>query len=336
MDFQGLPDLLASGRLQRRVAQVSSDLIRATEETTTGRVSDLIAASNNDPARIAGLERALTLNNNQSGILDVSTLRAATTQESLEIVQGAVESFGPELLASVSINDISSADRKAAPARDAFATVVAALNARFGGRTLFAGTATDQAALAPADQILAEIQTLTAAATGPAAAIAVVDAYFAPGGGFETTGYVGSTTDVVGVELAEGARLDYAIRADDPQIRGALRSLALAVVGNEGSFGAADNASRLTVLEASAEAAIQSTPEVIDLRAALGVAEERLDVAKTRVSGERSFLNQALNAIVQRDPFEAATEFTALERQLQTMFSITARLSQLNLNNFIR
>ncbi|MEM8791486.1 MAG: flagellin [Pseudomonadota bacterium] len=336
MEFLGLPDLLASGRLQRRVAQVSSDLVRASEETTTGRYADIIAASNNNPARIAGLERALTLNDSRAGILDIAGSRAATAQEALGVVQGAIETFGPELLASVSINDISSADRKALPAREAFETAVSALNTRFSGRSLFAGAASDQAALAPGDQILAEIQTLTAAAPDAGTVIAVVDAYFAPGGGFEATGYVGSVNDAPAVELAEGARLDYAVRADDERIRGALRSLALAVVGAEGSFTNADDGSRLLVLREAAESAIAATPEVIDVRAALGVAEERIEVASVRTEGERTFLNQALNAIVQRDQFEAATELTSLEQQLQTIFAITARLSQLNLNNFLR
>ncbi|MEM9097751.1 MAG: flagellin, partial [Pseudomonadota bacterium] len=280
--------------------------------------------------------RALTLNDSRSSILDVSGSRAETMQDALGVVQGAIETFGPDLLASTQTNDLSSAERKAASARTSFATVVSALNTRFGGRSLFAGAATDQAALAPPDQILAEIQTLTAGAPDATTAIAIVEGYFAPGGGFEATGYVGSTNDVAGVELAEGARLDYAVRGDDPQLRGVLTSLALAVVGNEGSYAGANDTNRLVVLGAAGQAAIAATPEVIDLRSALGVAEERIEVARTRSSGERTFLNQALNAIVQRDPFEAATEFTALERQLQTMFSITARLSQLNLNNFIR
>ncbi|MEM9100381.1 MAG: hypothetical protein AAGC79_17880, partial [Pseudomonadota bacterium] len=100
MDFQGLPDLLAAGRLQRRVAEVSSDLIRATEETTTGRFSNLVAASNQNPARVASLERALTLNDSRSSILDVSGSRAETMQDALGVVQGAIETFGPDLLAS--------------------------------------------------------------------------------------------------------------------------------------------------------------------------------------------------------------------------------------------
>ena len=37
-----------------------------------------------------------------------------------------------------------------------------------------------------------------------------------------------------------------------------------------------------------------------------------------------------------RDPFEAATEFAALEAQLQSIFTITARLSSLSLTGFLR
>ena len=75
---------------------------------------------------------------------------------------------------------------------------------------------------------------------------------------------------------------------------------------------------------------------MIDVQARLGVAEERIEIASVRVEAERSTLERALNDIVARDPYEAAAEFQALQIQLETVFGVTARLSSLSLNNFLR
>ncbi|MEM0924182.1 MAG: flagellar biosynthesis protein FlgL, partial [Pseudomonadota bacterium] len=64
--------------------------------------------------------------------------------------------------------------------------------------------------------------------------------------------------------------------------------------------------------------------------------EQRIEVARVRNLSEEEFLSRARLSIIGRDQFEAAAEFTALEAQLESIFQITARLSGLTLNNFLR
>ncbi|MEO1610941.1 MAG: flagellin [Pseudomonadota bacterium] len=165
---------------------------------------------------------------------------------------------------------------------------------------------------------------------------AVEDYFFIDPAGFETTGYLGSASDASQVEVREGARIDAALRADDGSIRRAMAALALSIVAVEETAVALDDTGRLEVFGASATQAMSANDLIIDARAALGDAEARIETAIVANSAESAFLQAGRTAIIARDPFEAATEFTALETRLQSIFAITSRLSSLTLTSFLR
>lgn len=336
MAVAGLPDLLIAGRNARTIATVQANFDRTSAELTSGRQSDVVKASGGDPIRLYGIERELSLSAGRKSSIDAAIGRAGVTQTALERLQGAAASIGVALAAAVETKDIRASELRAAEARGAFNDVVTTLNVRFGERAVFAGAATDGRALAPADDILAEIALRTAGAADAAAAIAAVEDYFTDPAGFAATGYAGSTTDAPAAELDEDFRLDYSIRADRSEIVDTLKTLALAVTGFEGSFAGANNGSRLEVLGAAARAGLTAVEGVVLLRGELGVSEERLETVQARLAAETVFLEGAKNAIIARDQFEAAAEFNALETQLSLIFEMTARLSGLTLANFLR
>lgn len=336
MNILSVPDLLSNGRVSRAIAQVETDLTRASEELTSGRKTDLIEATSGDPTRLYVIERDLALNASRTNSISLAVGRSTVAQASLESVQSTVGDFGPRLAAAVSIRDVGAADRIAAEARSAFEQAIGALNSRFGDRSVFAGAAADGPATAPASDILAEAAAAASTATDAAGAIAAVEAYFNDPAGYSATGYTGSTTDTQDVEIAPGERLSYTVRADRQEVRDALTALALAVIGVEGGFPGDNAGGRLEVLGDAALRSVSAEAGVIELRSELGVSEERLENATVRASAEDAFLQTARNRIISRDQFQAATEFTALETQLQTIFSVTARLSNLSLTNFLR
>lgn len=336
MDNLGIPDLLSSLRLQRQAGSVNQDLARAGEELTTGLRSNIGEAVQGNPQKLYAIERDIRLNETYATAITTAASRAEITQSALELVQQNVQEIGADLLTFVERGEISPAEFEASQARSAFESTIAALNNRFGDRSLFAGAAVDGLALAPADQILAEIQALTVAAPDAASAVAAVETYFTDPGRFDATGYLGSTNDAPAVQLAEDERVDYAIRADRDELKEAMKGLALAVIASDPAFFAGSDAARLDVMRTAAETSIAASDGVIRLRSELGFAEARIETATVRNRSEADFLAQARNAIIARDPFEAAAEFSALELQLQSIFSVTARMSQLSLNNFLR
>ncbi|MEM7508415.1 MAG: flagellin [Pseudomonadota bacterium] len=336
MNNLGIPDLLSSLQLQRQASSVNQSLARAGEELTTGLTSNIGEAVQGNPQKLYAIERDITLNQTYATSISTAASRAAITQSALELVQQNTQEIGADLLTFVERGEISPAEFEAAQARSAFESTVAALNNRFGDRSLFAGAAVDGLALASADDILADIQALTIVATDTASVVAAVETYFNDPAGFDATGYQGSTNDAPAVELGEGERVDYAIRADNAELKEAIKGLVLAVVGSDPAFFAGTDAARLGVMATAAETSIAATDGVIRIRSELGFAEARIETATVRNRSEADFLAQARNAIIARDQFEAAAEFSALELQLQSIFSVTARMSQLSLNNFLR
>lgn len=333
----GLPDLLSTSRLARDMARVNQDLSRVAEEMSTGRRSDVVAATGGDPTRLFALERDISALALRGQNLGVARGRTEVMQSALSGAGSALDSIGLELAAAAERDDFGSSQRIASGARSAFESVIQVMNSRFGERRLFSGADASGPALADADTILNEIAARVAAAPDAATARAAIDDYFfTDPTGFETTGYLGSTSDASAVELADGERLDYAVRADDDAVRSALATLAAVVVGAEETAPALGIGERLDLFKDASVDMITARNQLTDLQARLGVAEERIEIATVRVEAERSMLDQARVRIVSRDQFEAAAEFQALQIQLETVFGITARLSTLSLNNYLR
>ena len=75
---------------------------------------------------------------------------------------------------------------------------------------------------------------------------------------------------------------------------------------------------------------------LVRLRAELGAAQERISVAQDAADAESNTLQRTRNDLAGVDQYEAATRFTALEAQLESLYTVTARLSALSLTNYIR
>lgn len=333
MNTTGLPDLLTAGRLASGVRSVNLDLARTAEELASGLRSDPVDASGGDPARLYVLEHDLFINQTRSRAIEGAKSRAAVTQAALQQIQNATEDTGAALIAAAQSGDIRSADLAGRDARSAFGSAVSALNARFGDRTLFSGAASTRPAIATPEAILEDILARVATESDAIGLIAAVDEYFADPAGYRTTGYLGADTDAPSAEIGESERISFALRADDERIIAGLSALALAAVAETHDLSAD---ARLAIYREAGNRGIAATAEVISARADLGIAEERMELATIRLEASDQLLERSRSAIMARDPFEAATEFTALETQLQTMFSITARLSGLSLTNFLR
>ena len=144
--------------------------------------------------------------------------------------------------------------------------------------------------------------------------------------------YSGGRNGAPPVELSAGSELDYSVQGDDPALRSLAMNLAIAAV----SADEADAAVMMTNLEVAATGVIGATDQVTQLRTRLGQDEARIENAEARAQAERSSFVLARNALVGRDPYDAATRITELETQLQSVYAMTARLSNLSLLNFLR
>ncbi|MHA3979936.1 flagellin [Halovulum sp. GXIMD14794] len=291
------------------------------------------AATRGDLAPVFGIDAALQRLEVRDQGLSLASARSAAAQQSLATVQQAAGNLGLDLGAAVSRGDPVSTSALQATASGVLEAVVNALNTSFGGRTLFSGAGQDGPALAGAGQIIAEVANIVGSAADAASAVAAVDAWFdTPGGGFETIAYLGSTTDAAAVEIADETRLSYLPRADDAALRDTMKALALIAVA---PF-ATTAGDREALLAEGAGQLVAAEQAVTGLRAALGSDEERIAQAKETTEAERNALARSRNDLVGVDQYEAATRFAEVEGQLQSLYTVTARLSGLSLTNYLR
>jgi flagellar hook-associated protein 3 FlgL len=96
---------------------------------------------------------------------------------------------------------------------------------------------------------------------------------------------------------------------------------------NRDTFGViADNASRL------AGEAIQ---DLSSIQARLGTSAARVEAANIRMAAQNNIINSQIDNLEKVDPFEASTRVTTLMTQLETAYSLTARVQRLTILNYL-
>lgn len=335
MKATAIGDLAQTFVLQQRSAELRNTMQRLSQEMTTGRVQDITTHLGGDFARLSDFEHRMVLmdglrvaNAEAAGFTQAAQTRLGRLATTAGEIGNALLALGASPVASVGRASIDGV-------KQAFEDTVEQLNASYAGRALFAGIATDAVPLADPGVILDELRTAAAGAASSADALARIEAWFADPAGFATLAYHGATTDLQPLTIGEGRSLSYELRADDPVIRNTLRDLATAVLATDPALGLSATDQAATLSNAG-EALLVAQDGLIGLSAGLGVSQEQIELAMVRQQTERFALESARNSLISADPFETATELEAVQFQLESLYAITVRSSQLNLVNFLR
>ncbi len=333
MKAVGVPTLLAAQRFASSSASLRRQTDVARTELTTGRAADLPRTLGARIGEAFAAQGAIDAVNFQKQSLSQASLISTAAQRVLSALGDGGEAIATQALAANGRRDQLALAVTAIEAQDKIRSAFVSLNARVGGQSLFAGDATDSAALSSADQLLSDIEALYAAATTATQFEADLDTYFNdPSGAFRTGIYRGGAGPAPSIEVAPGERLQFTLRADDQSVRDLLRGLAAVAVASA----APPSALRDGALSSGAAIAISGTDALTLRRAEIGVSEQRVAEAGRLLEAEEAALTQSFNALTSRDPFETAARLQSLEAQLSASLVITSRLSQLTLANFLR
>lgn len=330
-------DLAQSLQLRRQSGQLSSELNRLAEELTGARKQDIRAAVSGDTAGLASIEQGLErIEAFDLSIKDVS-IEVAARQQSIDVIRRATQENFATLVLDETFADPQISVTAARDAAADFDRILGLMNGVVNNRSLFAGTATDSAAVADSDTILTALETeiTTAGVTTPADIETLVETWFAPGGGFDTVGYTGSTDTLEGPRLSDSQVLGAAPRADDVRLRDTLTGFAMAALADRGLFSTAED-DRSAFLKSAGERLLNAERGLADLQGQIGLDEARLDNAVTEGEAERIALERARDALIGVDPFEVAGQLQSVEVQIRSLYTVTARLSQLTLTAYLR
>lgn len=335
MTLTSLGDLSAHFLLRRQNTALRSDAQRLAQELTTGERADPVRALGSDLGALADIDWRRGL----SSAFGQATREAAVTtgamQQVLGRLQDAAGALGAVALLAANSTPEATLAGPAAQARETLSSIVSALNTRVAGRSVFAGVATDRPALASADSLLADLRGAVAGLTDPAAVAAAIRGWFdTPGGGFAMQGYQGAPTNIPAFRVAEGERVSLDIRADSPDLRAVLSSVAMAALANDPGLSLGD-AGRRALFRAAGMGILSANDGLTSLRATLGVTEKRLEETGVRLQSEQSALEQARATLLGVDPYEAATRLEQARLNLESLYTVTARLSRLRLTEYL-
>ncbi|MDE9450314.1 hypothetical protein J3R80_07505 [Aliiroseovarius sp. Z3] len=329
-------DLASAFQTRSLSAQLKQDMARLGIELSTGRKTNLATHVSGDFGPVAGLEHSLKLQSAYAQSVTEAATILGGTQTVLENIQGQAETLSGGLHVAISSQNPGLLQGTGADARERLFSVVSNLNTNLGGRSFFAGAATDGPALADGDAILSDVMVAIAGETTAAGIADQIDNWFkSPGGGFDTSGYLGSDQDLGPFRLRDGEAATQPIRADSAEIRDLLAALTKAAVIAEGAL-AGDVEAQKDLATRSSNGLLSVIDDLTNVRADVGRVEARIEAASASNAAEKSALELSYNRLTAADPFETATALQALYDQMESLYTVTARLSQLSFTDYMR
>lgn len=338
MNLTNVGDRAQALLLQRQNADLKLRMTQLTGEMASGRKADVAAAVGGDFRVLAGIEHSLTtLSAYHTATTEAAGLTDAL-QKALETMQTTSADLAPSVLSAGTTGGATHIATAAFDARQKLFSAVSALNVRVGDRYALSGAATDKQPILGAQQMLDDLKLAATGQVTASGVISAVDNWFAApagGGGYLDLIYGGSANPLAPFQIGAGEEASLSLTANDPTLRDMLKGLALAGLVAEGIL-PGDQTGQALLMQTAGQRLIAGNSDLAVVRANLGSVEGQIDAVATRNQAEGSALEIARNAIVGADPFETANELEVTRTQLETLYAITARLSHLNLADFLR
>jgi len=335
MKISSIGDLARTLVLQNRSVEIRNDIATLTDELATGQVSDISQHLNGDMSHLADINYRMDRNQGYATGIAEAGLFAQTLQISLENLSNRTGDLASSLTAFGNYGIEVNRTQASMQAESELQAMIGSLNQSVAGRSLLAGTATDQVPLKPAKEFLDALRAEVAGATTADDVIQAAQTWFDDPSGFTATLYQGSDQSLAPRKLGENDEVSLTLRADDPAIREVLMNTTLAALATDPSVGLSD-AEQTELLQKTGSNLRQSREELVGLQANVGYVEGRIELAKTENAASTTSLELARDQLIGADQFEVAARLQSVQTQLQALYSVTARTSSLSLVNFLR
>ncbi len=335
MTLNSIGDLARGLTLRARSTEIKTQIETLSYEMSTGKVADVSSRVAGDYSHLLDLDRKITQLQAFSVATSEADLFADAMQLSLETVSAATGRLSGTLLAFGTSNQAVTHAQASAQARNELDSMISALNTRAGGRSLFSGTATDTAPLASTDTLLAALKAELSGLNTLTDIQQAAEDWFNDPAGFEATIYQGSTAALAPMQISETEQVRLPVTANDPALRDALRDAAVAALASDDALGWPPDLQTAVFTEIGVGLA-DTKDAMTTMRAEVGAVQSRIEQATTRNAAAKTSFEYARNEIVSADPYETAAKLQTVQFQLESLYSVTVRNSNLSLVNFLR
>lgn len=326
---------MASNYAQRlRNVGIKQDINRLTAELASGQVSDVRQILDGNYSYLTDIERKMTALSGYGVATAEAAHFASAMQTSLDQIGEITQDLSASLFTSGTNATGASAATIASEAKNALGGIIGRLNAQIAGRHMFSGTATDRPPIVDVDTLLAALDSAMAGATTPDDMLAAAEAWFDDPAGFAAIAYTGSPDGLSPFDLSRTEKVSLDVRATAPELRAALRLTAVAALADDPAF-ALTAPAQTELFGKAGQAMLLAQDGLISLQARVGFVEGRIDAIMARNAAELTSLEYTKAGLLAVDPFDAATRLEEAQFQLQSLYSVTVRMSQLSIVNFL-
>lgn len=327
-------DLAQSFSMQTRNTALKQDIQRLTEELSSGRIADVRQAVGGNTAYVNDLERSLAKLDGYS----LATVEAGQLADGMQTALSRIGTlnidFRSTLLGSSNSGLDLDAQNVLSEARSTLDGVIGALNTSIAGRMIFAGTSTETRPVASSETLRTSLSAAVAGAGSVDDILAAAQNWFDDPAGYGTIGYLGSNTALSPITLSDTETTQIDVRGDNPKVQDMLRHLAIISLADDPALGLSQ-VQQKELIQKTTGGVFAAVDAMTSLQAEVGLSEHRIEAASVRQSAERSSLEIARSNLLSSDPFQTATELEQVQFQLQSLYAITSRMSQLSLVNFL-
>lgn len=333
MSITSLGDLATLRLLNRHSTNAKAQGQLLAEELTTGVAKDRGRHLGGDLSTLASIETSLIRLGGYHDAALALSMTAGATQIAYQAVGTAGLQASGQFLSVSSLTTEGQIGTIAIAAVDHLGTVVSTLNTRFADRSLFSGQATNQAAIVPLDELLDLAEGVIAGASSLTDAETLLADWFADPAGFEAQAYLGAAP-LGPLSIAPGETASLGLTVMDPTIVETLKALLLPALVDRG-FLDGQLAAQTNLMRAAGVRLQELQSSWADTASRLGTTEAQLDAALSRNSAESSALELARLELIGLDGYETASRLEAVQTQLETIYTLTARIERLNLADFL-
>jgi flagellar hook-associated protein 3 FlgL len=330
MNLTSIGDLAHSLMLRRQSTSLKEQITVLTQELSTGQVSDITARTGGDFTYLSDIESNLTLLGSYRLATSEASMFAEASQEHLGRLQDLVSGFSSTLTTTQLTSQPAAREHAGREALAGLETAISTMNGTVAGRSLFAGVSTDQAPLAGADELMAELRLELNGLSTINEIRQAVDDWFADPSGFDAAMYRGSDRDLSPMQVSATENVSMSIRADNTEFRDVLKSLVLPALAMDDSLGLPEPV-QAELMQAALENTLNADGKLTTLRADLGYAESRIEEAATRNAAAQTSLEIARNNILGADLYDTAVRLEEAQFQLESLYAVTARSARLSL-----
>ena len=320
------PNSIVSASFTQNIADLRARATVVAEESVTGQYADLTKHLGGRIGDAMVGKKALTDIEDQRSLLGIRQGRLDLVQKSLSGIQDRVGGLATQMLSALGTGDYHGQSVVARDAKAALTDVFSALNGRHGDRFLFSGDETATQPFSGTDQLLSDIRAIAASAADTTDFETQLDDYFQSAtGGWQTSIYRGTSVSTD----------PDSVTATDPALVELISGLAvMALSGSEDNI--ALFSQNPEIVQSSAERVNSGITALVNLRADVGIIQERVAKSLESLDTEETILNGIYNNMAGRDQYDAASELKQLEASLESAYVLTSRLSNLSLLNFLR